>query len=106
MNIAGLNKAEVLIALYNRAKVQGMGFLSNNSNFVMNIEAAEKLLENKKYIDYLNGTVLKINLTGDELDTWLYNRDNGPNAAEDALKPLIEKMASTLETSSTKINFI
>lgn len=97
MKITGLNKAEVLVALYNRAKIQGMGFMSNNSGFVMNTEKAKELLSKKIDFDYLNGKVMKINLSGDELDTYLYNRDNGHNAAEDAIKPLIEKMQNKSE---------
>jgi hypothetical protein len=87
MHIKGLNKEEVLIALYNRAKVIRMGWMSHSNSFVMDIETARKLLSENTHFDYLNGKGLKINLDGDKLDTCLYNQDYGENAAEDALKP-------------------
>ena len=97
MNIRGLNKEEVLVALYNRAKVQGMGFMSHNSEFKMDNERAKEILSKKQSFDYLNGRAMKVDLSGDALDTYLYNRDNGHNAAEDALKPLVEKMENKSE---------
>ena len=33
-------------------------------------------------IDYLSGRVMKVNLSGDEMRTDLYNRDNGAGSAE------------------------
>jgi hypothetical protein len=48
----------------------------------MSVEEARKLLEETQVFDYLQGRVLKINLSGTILNTWLYNRDNGDNAAE------------------------
>jgi len=83
MKIEGLNKAEVLAALYNNAKVQGMGFLQAD-NKQMTTEEAKTILDesNDKYFDYLKGRVMKIRIAGDEIDTRLYNRDNGDGAAE------------------------
>lgn len=88
INISNLNKAEVLVALYNHAKVQGMGFLSQASE-PMTVAKAEEILKKTKSFDYLYGRVMKINLSGDELDTRLYNRDNGANAAENVLQGLV-----------------
>lgn len=73
-----------------------MGFFSRNSGFVLDKEKAAQLLSETTYFDYLNGRVLKINLSGDELDTYLYNRDNGPDAAENALEPLVKQQASLI----------
>ncbi|RJO61080.1 MAG: hypothetical protein C4542_07280 [Dehalococcoidia bacterium] len=87
MNISGLDKAEVLAILYNNARPQGMGFLSYEHKPMTKEEAAE-LLKNNTYFDYVKGRVMKVNLVGDELNTYLYNRDNGPEAAERALKSL------------------
>lgn len=91
MNIKGLNKATVLAALFNASKVQGMGFLDPNSNNQMTeVEAQSHLDESEdKYFDYLNGRVMKISLKNDEVDTWLYNRDNGENAAEAVIGKLL-----------------
>lgn len=83
MNITGLNPAKVLAALYNNAKVQGLGFLQADRN-VMTTEEAQKYLDESedKYFDYLKGRVMKIAIKGDELNTRLYNRDNGEGSAE------------------------
>ena len=87
MKINGLNNADVLAALYNRAKPQGMGFLHYDPT-PMTRSDAEQLLLSGTYFDYLKGRVMKIRLGGDDVDTYLYNRDNGPGAAEVAIESL------------------
>ena len=101
INIAGLDKAEVLAALYNAAKAQGMGLLHYTPE-PMTIEQARELLgsrpdlaphaspRQRTYFDYVKGRVMKVELSGDELNTRLYDRDNGDGAAERALKPLLD----------------
>ena len=92
MNISDLDKAEVLIALYNYARTQGMGFLTpDHDPSPMTKEQAETLLKEKTYFDYLKGRVMKIDLSGDKVRTDLYNRDNGKGAAEKAIKGLVKK---------------
>lgn len=81
MNIKGLSKAKILAALYNNSKPLGLGMLHSDPKQMTEKEAAE-LLENQTYFDYLKGRVMKIHLDSDELDTYLYNRDNGNDAAE------------------------
>jgi len=81
ISIAGLDKADVLAALYNTARPQGMGFLHYTPDPMTKEEAAE-LLKSGTYFDYVKGRVLKVNLAGDEFDPWGYNRDNGETAAE------------------------
>jgi len=87
MNIKGLNKAKVLAALYNNSKPRGMGFIHYETNPMTEAEASE-LLKNNSGFDYLKGRVMKIDLSGDELDTRLYNRDNGVDAAERAISSI------------------
>jgi hypothetical protein len=94
LKIANLDKAEVLVALYNAAKAQGRGFLSHKQDSVFDKEKATQLLSKATYFDYLDGKPLKIDLSGDELDTFLYNRNNGVDAAENALNPLLEQQAT------------
>src|SRR3990172_917298 len=81
ISIAGLDKADVLAALYNTARPQGMGFFHYTPDPMTKEEAAE-LLKSGTYFDYVKGRVLKVNLAGDEFDPWGYNRDNGETAAE------------------------
>lgn len=90
MNIKNLNKAEVLAALYNGSRQQGIGFLNHEGGNPLSVKEAEKLLGKTKYFDYLRGRVMKIDLNGDDLHTHLYNRDNGEDAAEKILATLIE----------------
>lgn len=90
MNIEGLSKAKVLAALYNRAQPLGMGFLHYDPA-EMTEEQAQEILNSSPvilggfYFDYLKGRVMKVDLRTDEVRTQLYNRDNGENAAEDAV---------------------
>lgn len=96
MNIAGRDKAAVLAALYNGSRQQGMGFLSGRGHFQMTVDQAREEIDARGkdlYFDYLHGRVMKINLSGDEVDTALYNRDNGYMAAE----RIIENLRSPLE---------
>ena len=90
IDITGINKAEILAALYNNAKPIGMGFLHYTPE-PMTIEAAENLLKENQYFDYLKGRVMKVNLSGDQLRTELYDRDNGTGAAAKALAHLLPK---------------
>ena len=91
MNISEFDKATVLAALYNRAKPQGMGFLHYDPK-PMSIEEARELLTQQTYFDYCKGRVMKVNLSGTELDTRLYNRDNGHEAAECAILDAITRL--------------
>lgn len=105
MNISDLNKAAVLAALYNGAKPLGMGFLHYDPEPMTDVEAQTILDEyptvvledypaivpqhaKEIYFDYLKGRVMKIDLAKDEVDTRLYNRDNGSNAAENIVDRL------------------
>lgn len=87
ISLKGLNKAEVLAALYNASKPQGMGFLHYDPT-PMKTEEAESLLRRQTDFDYLKGRVMKIDLSGEELDSWLYDRDNGEGAAAAAIASL------------------
>lgn len=84
VDISGLDKADVLAALYNHSKSQGMGLLWSTPEDMGHEEAAQ-LLNQNSYFDYLNGRVMKVNLGGSTLDTWGYDRDNGDGAARRAI---------------------
>ena len=89
INISGLDKAEVLQALFNASRQRGMGFLDRSGASDMSIEDARKYVTNgSQYYDYLRGRVMKIDLSNDELSVWLYDRDNGQGAAARALSML------------------
>jgi hypothetical protein len=85
ISIKGLDKARILVALYNRSKGQGRSFLDPMYGKGLTVEEARVLLENQTYFDYLRGRVMKIDLKGDDLDPRLYDRDLGEGAAEYAI---------------------
>jgi hypothetical protein len=89
MDISKLNKAQVLATLYNNSRPLGLGFLHSTPEPITTEQAQAFLDSGQTYFDYLNGRVMKIDLSNNELRTALYNRDNGMNAAENALKPLM-----------------
>lgn len=88
MNIANHSKAKVLAALFNNAKPLGMGFLHYEPEHVMDENEAAKLLKSQTYFDYHEGRLMKVDLSKDELRTDLYNRDNGVDAAENAINSI------------------
>jgi len=80
INLKGKDKAAVLMHLYNASKPLGLGFLHYNPA-PMILHEEKELLKQGTYFDYLIGRVMKIELGGDELDPWGYDRDNGQGAA-------------------------
>ena len=88
MNISNLEKSQVLVALYNRAQSQGMGLIHYTSANMTQDEAQSLLDGGQTYFDYHKGRVMKVDLAHDELDTHLYNRDNGIGAAEAAINAI------------------
>lgn len=87
VDISNLNKAEILASLFNASRPLGMGFMQNHCE-AMSVEEAEELLKKATSFDYVRGRVMKINLSGNELRTGLYNRDNGQDAAERVIAKL------------------
>ena len=92
ISIQGLSKAKVLMALFNASKQQGMGFLNSRGAKPIDEECARAVIDDQRelYFDYLHGRVLKVDLTDDQFDPWLYDRDNGEGAAERAIRPLYD----------------
>lgn len=88
MDITGMNKAEILASLYNRSKTQGMGVLHYQEGDMTVEEAQEMLDQGQTYFDYVKGRVMKIELSGDELETDLFNRDNGDGVCERIIEQL------------------
>ena len=85
VDIKGLDKARVLKALYEHSHVQGSGFLQAVPDGVVTVEYCAGLLAKHSYFDYLHGRVLKVDLSGDEFDERLYDRDCGEGAAQRAV---------------------
>ncbi len=98
IDISSLDKSEVLAALYNRARPQGMGYMHFDPK-PMTTEEARAILDGENNaahtsgfwpgyhasFDYLHGRVMKVNLSGDSFREDLYDRDNGEGAAAKAV---------------------
>lgn len=97
INIKGLEKAKVLKALYDASHVQGMGFLQARDSFTL--EDAQKLIDENPslYFDYVYGRVLKVDLSKDEFDEYLFDRDNYNGAAKDAIDALTNQEPKIVE---------
>jgi hypothetical protein len=87
IDIGNYSKAQVLAALFNASKQQGMGFMHTEGQKDITVEEAELIIaaEPCMYFDYVRGRVMKVDLQGDAFHPELYNRDNGPGAAERAI---------------------
>ena len=95
IDIKGLDKAEVLLALYNHSKPLGLGWLQEmGKKREYTLEDARRDLEESSpyfYFDYLYGRVMKVDLSKDTFDGWLYDRDNGEGEAQKVIDELRKK---------------
>ena len=84
----GLNRYEVLCALYNKSKPLGLGILHFTPENLTLKEAREHLERSMGYADYVKGRVIKVKLpeNAESFSPRLYDRDNGEGAALLALQ--------------------
>ena len=82
VDISGLDKAEVLYALYNGSHYQGISFLGRVNNYTLEDCRNDYEKSQDKYFDYLHGKVIKVRLNEDTFDSTLYDRDCGEGAAQ------------------------
>lgn len=96
VNIKGLPKAAVLKALHDGTRPLRMGWLQAKQELTP--AEAEKDVEQRKgnlRFDYYYGRPLKVDISGDEFDPWLYDRD-APNGGSSAAK-VIEELRKQLD---------
>lgn len=84
ISIKNMDKAAVLAVLYNNSQPLGINILHYDPT-PMTIDEAKTLLQQTTRFDYLKDRVMKIDLSGDELLTSLYDRDLGEGAAARAI---------------------
>lgn len=89
IDIKGLDKAAVLMALHNGTQPLGMGFLHNVGRMTIE-QAREDIARQGMKWDYCHGRPLKVNISGDSFDERLYDRDAGPGAAQRAIDGLTQ----------------
>ena len=86
VRLNNVTREAALAALFNRAKPQGLGMLQYDKAHVMTENEAMAVLRNGDYVDYLEGRVIKTKFdSAIEIDTTLYDRDNGEDAGEAAI---------------------
>ena len=90
IDIKDLNKADVLAVLYNASKPLGMGFMEYDPTPMTREQAQELIGAGQTDFDYLKGRIMKINISGDELNPGGYDRDNGQGAAQRAISALLD----------------
>src|SRR5262249_35234053 len=90
VDISGLSKSAVLAALYNNSLAFGMGVLHFESSDMLESEAREYIETCKKEqttgdpildFDYVKGRRLKVDLSGDSLDSRAYDLVLDPGLA-------------------------
>jgi hypothetical protein len=114
VSIRGLDKARVLMALYENAKVQGMEIIHYRPG-PLPYEEAVKIVGSGvelsyqppvggcQYVDYLRGRVMMVDLSGDEFNPRLYDRDNGEGLAQAVVDEII---AQALEDVAQQIKVL
>lgn len=102
IDITGLSKAAVLASLFNSSRQQGMGFLNTSGANHMSDAEAQREIDSRtterggfrSYFDYLRGRVMKVDIGGDTLDPYLYDRDNGSGTAARVIAELRRSQAA------------
>lgn len=91
----GLDRYEVLCALYNKSKPLGLGMLFFTPGQLSLVEAHEQL-DGYDYADYVKGRVIKVKLSEGSVSfsPRLYDRDNGEGAALRALQEYAQQKKS------------
>lgn len=87
IDISGLDKAEVLMALHNGARPRALH--GGYPESPMGRDEAETLIGQDNYFGYVNGRALHVDIGGALLSHAMYDNNNGSNAAARALAPLI-----------------
>ncbi len=102
IDISGLSKKKVLIALFDGARSGGIGHLDPTGNRLSGQcvdlteqEAREILTHDGGRVDYIRGRSVKVRIVGDELtNEHLYDRDNGAGAVQGIVNHLRAEMNS------------
>ena len=93
ISIKGLDKAKVLHALWHASHAQGLSFLGlPQGDFTLGMAETEVKNNPHLYFDYVSGHIIKCDLSGDEFDDRLFDRDCGEGAAARAIQALRDSM--------------
>lgn len=86
LDINGLDKVTLLRALYDRAQAQGCSHLSLEPGPLSSDEARRLFEANGGAFSFIKGRLLKVDLSGTEIDVSAYDRNNGWGAAVAAIR--------------------
>ena len=75
VDISNIDKVQLLRALWNESKTAG--FFSSGNMITPAWDDSEASTAVKRYIDWFQGRVIKSDLTGNIVDPWGYDHDNG-----------------------------
>ncbi|KAL6232430.1 hypothetical protein BDW75DRAFT_242958 [Aspergillus navahoensis] len=90
--IGDLNKEDLIAALWSRSKPAAFFAMSGLPAPPFNKEDALRQAEQLNWcFDYLQGRVIKSDLSGEEADPWGYDRDNGAGAFREAVEGVRNK---------------
>lgn len=90
VDISGLSKARVLMALYSKSKVIGLGIFADHAvrDVPLTIKHFQDIVAERLDFDYLYGRSMKIDISEDQFDERLYDRDHGEGIAQVAIDEL------------------
>lgn len=104
ISIKGVDKVELLVALYNAARP---GWLHRGyPKGPMECPEAKAILAESQNISIVNGRALYVDLSGDELDTTIYDSHNGRLCAGEALAPIVSAAAERARKPETDRDFM
>lgn len=85
INISGINKAKLLLALHKNSRSQGMSILHERT---VTLQECIERLKQDLYVDYFAGRVIKVDFEGGEINPDLYDRDLGVGACQKVVDSL------------------
>ena len=109
--ISGLDKATLLVALFDNAKNSGWTkrnlqecgqFFPNQSPKLTKEEAQKKLDANPK-IGYIGAVLIKIDFSGNTISTVAYDDDNHGNGGSTLAADVIKHMRSKISAPNPKV---
>jgi len=92
IDIRGIDKVQLVKKLYENSSPRGMGFLQYRDGGLSDEEALE--LSKASHLDYVRGRVMKLSVAGDYMRADLYDRDNGPGAAQRCVDAVLDEMTA------------
>lgn len=92
VDISGINKEELLQALWTRSKPATYFSHSGSTPPTFNFSVAKQELSNDGYADYICGRAIKTNIYLEEtVDPYMYDRDAGTGAFQEVVNQIREK---------------